>query len=204
MEKVLNVSDPIAVLAQLHSNLLLLETLREINSLQEGIIAIAGEFHRGRMALAEAAWVNLLRARAIAGSRLREQALLDLAMRAEEDLMKLEREFEHLQELLHRSSKTNFLGRFFESDSSDPDTKAKYALESIQGIIRMSEVQAVTYSVLDQPDATKQCLEELGGFLARCLPDRDALLEIAQHTSKDQGDLVDRLCLVLSGYPGCA
>lgn len=156
------------------------QVLAEIRDLAASIEALQMENHADRMAQAEGAWLRLQQAAKIRDARLREAQLLNAANSATDARCILQKNLSLRMRLLDKGSTTSKSGN------------ANNALQDLTAITLMARTEYAAFSLLDESEAARECLQQLSSFLAEeNLNNRDVLLEINSQAKLKHPEIVE-------------
>ncbi|WP_251197386.1 hypothetical protein [Anaerotardibacter muris] len=167
-------------LVSLQMQLTMMQVLTKIEQVAADVEALRLENHADRIAEAESVWFKLQQAVLIKDARLREIQLLSIASSATESRCGLQ------ANLILRISQ---LG---EGSTKAKANNANAALSELASITLMARSEYAAYALLDEPEAARECLEQLSSFMNdNDLCSRDLLLEINSQSDVKRQDIVD-------------
>lgn len=167
-------------LISLQMQMTMAQVLSEIKDVAANVETLLLENHADRIAESESVWLKLQQAVRIEDARLREAQLLSIASAATDSRCRLQ------ANLALRISK---LG---DGNTKKKAANASAALSELTNIALMARSEYAAYTLLDEPLAAQECLNQLLSFMTdNDLTNRDLLLEINSQSNAKRPDIVD-------------
>ena len=187
-------------LRHLETQMAISTVLAEVQSLREEIAGIHIELQNDRLALAESAWDKLMQARTIEDARLREMLVVQAITTATDAKRTLMRNFTENMKYLDAHSGKKFVERVQDKGmvkaaqetvqgiATNPNRgKAADAFHDLVSIINAVRVEGTGYEILEQDEASKECLIEFRKFIIdNKLDERNTLLVINSNLGVDE------------------
>lgn len=167
----------------------MIQILDEIEYLEKAIREIHIELQNDRIAKADSAKAKLKQAMKIKNSVLRENALLNVINSATDAKCTLMRNFtQNLSYVKEHYQKNTW-------KKNEASSKAADALNDLIAITQSVQTECVGYTVLDEFEPFKLCLEDFRNFIMNNeLDKRDTLLLLNESSYVKKKDIVDKFC----------